>query len=381
MNLADKILEYRKKLGLSQEELSAKLGVSRQSVSKWESDQAKPEVDKLILLSQLFGISLDELITNTQPVSAPIVPKNISTKTLWKIGLAWVLSIVVLLYFFMTQINMLRSQNDGLVAQIHALNVSFDSTVNSFQATIDQLKSDLLAQNGLIEDYSTSTVESDYIKGSLTYRIRILPKASESTQGIILNVSFADGTSRSIETKLGDDQYYTGHVTVSAANGIANITLLISTDTGKVNQIMGTLAPFASPSIDVSINVTLHESDNILVFQKGNIELLQEILCSDQRDVFDGSYSLRINRNDAVSSVFSYTWGSNSTGTMCSQQEGTVELTGSILIPITKAFNVDFKIGDVLSVNLVWIADGKERSVPIETYTRNTDGTMTVFLH
>jgi len=381
MNLADKILEYRKKLGLSQEELSAKLGVSRQSVSKWESDQAKPEVDKLILLSQLFGITLDELITNSAPVSAPIASKSVSTKTLWKIGLAWVLSIMVLLYFFMSQINVLRNQNDGLVAQIHALNVSFDSTVNSFQTTINQLKSDLLSQNGLIEDYSTSTVESDYIKGSLTYRVRILPKASDSTRGIVLNVTFADGTSRSIETKLGDDQYYTGFVTVSAETGAANITLLITTSTDKVNQIMGTLAPFASPSIDVSINVSIQESDNILIFQKGNIELLQEVLCSQQRDVFDGSYSLRINRNDAVSSVFSYTWGSNSAETICSQQEDTVVLTWLKPIPVAKAFNVDFKIGDVLSVNLVWISEGKEKSLPIQTYTRNADGTMSVFFY
>ena len=108
MNLAQKILEYRKKLGLSQEELSEKLGVSRQSVSKWESGQAKPEVDKLVQMSQLFGISLDELITNSKPVSAPNSPKQLSSKNIRKIGLVWALSILILAYFFMTQISILR---------------------------------------------------------------------------------------------------------------------------------------------------------------------------------------------------------------------------------------------------------------------------------
>ena len=159
--------------------------------------------------------------------------------------------------------------------------------------------------------------------------IRILPKAPESTHGIILNVTFSDGTSQNIETKLGDDQYYTGYVTASAATGTANITLIISTDSGKVNQITGQLGPLATPAIDVSIKATLRKSDDILAFSKGNMELFLETLCSEKRDVFNGAYSLRINRNDAVSSVFSYTWVSNSSGTVCTQQEGTVVITGS----------------------------------------------------
>ncbi len=381
MNLAHKILEYRKKLGLSQEELSEKLGVSRQSVSKWESGQAKPEVDKLIQMSQLFRISLDELVINSKPVSAPNSPKQFSSKNIRKIGLAWALSILVLVYFFTTQINTLRGQNDSLVTQIRNLNHTLDSTVNSMQETINQLKKDILFQNGLVADYSESTIESDFISGSLTYMIRILPKVPESTHGIILNVTFADGSSQSIETKLGNDQYYAGYVTASAATGTANITLILSTDSGKVNQIAGILSPLATPAIDASIKATLHGSENILAFQKGNIELFLETLCSEKRDTFSGSYSFRINRNDAVSSVFSYTWDSNSSGTVCTQQEGTVVITGSTLIPVTKAFNVDFKIGDVLNVNLVWIANGMERSIPIQTYTRNTDGTMTIFFY
>ena len=62
MILADKIVENRKKNGWSQEELAEKLGVSRQSVSKWESAQAVPDLKKILQLSEVFGVSTDYLI-------------------------------------------------------------------------------------------------------------------------------------------------------------------------------------------------------------------------------------------------------------------------------------------------------------------------------
>ena len=62
MILADKIIELRKKSGWSQEELAEKMHVSRQSVSKWEGAQSVPDLEKIILLSQIFGVSTDYLL-------------------------------------------------------------------------------------------------------------------------------------------------------------------------------------------------------------------------------------------------------------------------------------------------------------------------------
>ena len=62
MILADKIIENRKKNGWSQEELADKLGVSRQSVSKWEGAQAVPDMKKIVMMSELFGVSTDYLL-------------------------------------------------------------------------------------------------------------------------------------------------------------------------------------------------------------------------------------------------------------------------------------------------------------------------------
>ena len=59
---ANRLLQYRKKHNLSQEELANKIGVSRQAVSKWERAEASPDTDNLILLAEIYGVSLDELL-------------------------------------------------------------------------------------------------------------------------------------------------------------------------------------------------------------------------------------------------------------------------------------------------------------------------------
>ena len=62
MILADKITALRKKAGWSQEELAEQLGVTRQSVSKWEGAQSVPDMDKVVQMSRLFGVTTDFLL-------------------------------------------------------------------------------------------------------------------------------------------------------------------------------------------------------------------------------------------------------------------------------------------------------------------------------
>ncbi len=69
MTIGEKITKLRVSLNMSQEQLAEKMEVSRQSVSKWEMDQALPQIDKVLQLCQLFEISTDELLQDTIPVS------------------------------------------------------------------------------------------------------------------------------------------------------------------------------------------------------------------------------------------------------------------------------------------------------------------------
>ena len=62
MEFNNKLYELRKQKGLSQEELANRLNVSRQTVSKWEVGESSPDMEKLVAISELFDISLDELV-------------------------------------------------------------------------------------------------------------------------------------------------------------------------------------------------------------------------------------------------------------------------------------------------------------------------------
>ena len=75
MTLGEKIQYYRKKNKLSQEELAARVGVSRQAVSKWELNDALPEVDKLAALAKAFGVTADELLSPAEPGEGTLPPE------------------------------------------------------------------------------------------------------------------------------------------------------------------------------------------------------------------------------------------------------------------------------------------------------------------
>ncbi len=68
IEIANRLVQLRKKNGLSQEELAAKLGLSRQAVSKWERAEASPDTDNLICLAKLYGVSLDELLKSDEDI-------------------------------------------------------------------------------------------------------------------------------------------------------------------------------------------------------------------------------------------------------------------------------------------------------------------------
>ncbi len=69
MNLGERLLALRKAKGLSQEEVAEKLNVTRQTVSKWETDGSTPDFDKIVPLCNLYGITADELLTGAKSES------------------------------------------------------------------------------------------------------------------------------------------------------------------------------------------------------------------------------------------------------------------------------------------------------------------------
>lgn len=116
---ADKLQKLRKAHGLSQDALAERLGISRQSISKWERGESTPDTDNLIALASVYGISLDELIGsgNTDvrkedkedtPMSSEnqqeIKKNNDLAKSMFKFPMPLIIVIVYLVLSFLTQL-------------------------------------------------------------------------------------------------------------------------------------------------------------------------------------------------------------------------------------------------------------------------------------
>jgi transcriptional regulator with XRE-family HTH domain len=68
MKIADRIQNLRKSKGMSQEELADRIGVARQAVSKWESELATPDLEKVVIMSDIFEVTTDYLLKGIEPV-------------------------------------------------------------------------------------------------------------------------------------------------------------------------------------------------------------------------------------------------------------------------------------------------------------------------
>lgn len=99
MALGERIRDERKKRGLSQEELADILNVSRQAITKWETDRGIPDIANLIRISEEFEISLDELIKGDNSVKRKIIYDN-SMKRWHLLVVVYLLAIVAYVAYF-----------------------------------------------------------------------------------------------------------------------------------------------------------------------------------------------------------------------------------------------------------------------------------------
>ena len=124
MQFPEKILQFRKALGLSQEQLAEQVGVSRQSISKWETGQSAPELDKVVAMSRVFGISTDELLGNVsqkQENPSPANPINdyIRANLLRRFfTLGWVTALVGVLALVLEWISLYYIRNATIALEV-----------------------------------------------------------------------------------------------------------------------------------------------------------------------------------------------------------------------------------------------------------------------
>lgn len=102
MNLGKKIAELRKKNNLSQEELAEKVGVARQTISKWETGDTTPDINQVKVISKIFNISIDELVDND--INNVIVEKVSNTEKLAGITIKILKVLGIMIIVFITLI-------------------------------------------------------------------------------------------------------------------------------------------------------------------------------------------------------------------------------------------------------------------------------------
>lgn len=107
MKFNEKLIMLRKQHNLSQEQVAEKLGVARQTISKWELGETTPEMDKLIMISELYNITLDELMKEENEGKVVNDPNNTNSQKLAGMtikilkGIGIFILIVAILYVFL----------------------------------------------------------------------------------------------------------------------------------------------------------------------------------------------------------------------------------------------------------------------------------------
>lgn len=98
--VAQQIKSLRTAKNMSQDDLAEKLYISRQAVSKWENGEATPDIDKLVQLAEIFGVSLDYLVLGKEP-EKEIVVEQLGKMNVWEFlaNYWWVLILIMIIAF------------------------------------------------------------------------------------------------------------------------------------------------------------------------------------------------------------------------------------------------------------------------------------------
>lgn len=257
--IGQRIARERKRLGLSQEALGEKLGVSRQAISKWESDAAIPEIDKLIVLSKLFGVSVGWLLgTEAEPNPAASESRGFTDEQLRMVeeivkrysqpaaaprkhsrwGKALMAGAVILALIL--SIKAVKDADQGIPdysGQISSLSSNFNSIQYQLQQ-LDQRLEELSEMEKLLESEMEKLLENDWSFAAIawddwngaTVTFSAVPKAWQEgdkaylvvrREGLLVKQALCqwDGTGCSAAVELSAEDGYEYYYMVSHADG------------------------------------------------------------------------------------------------------------------------------------------------------------------
>ncbi len=222
MKFNEKLIELRRKEGLSQEELGYKLNVTRQTVSKWELGQTTPEMDKLIELGKIFNVSVDNLINNseisknktTQIEDEPIINTENSKKEKNIKTIIIVIFVVIIISIIVRLTTILSIFNKTTSSQSNAENMFkniFDTALNIINKAADNMEQ---TDNEINIETNKDTNEMNNEINNVYNQFKEEENKRENEQDIRnFNFYFSNGTNNGFFVKSTLDKIITSNKT------------------------------------------------------------------------------------------------------------------------------------------------------------------------
>ena len=272
MTTGQRIALKRKEAGLSQETLGAELGVSRQSIYKWESDTALPEIDKLVALSRRFGVTVGWLLgveEAPETASAPdsgeltdaqlkmveeITARYIAALPAPKPRKKWpyVLAALMVLYAAHRAYQSIDRQFDGVYSRIGQMDSKMSNQVYSISGQVEEI---LKQQNALTADYGTELVSADLSKNAVTFSVYAVPKTY--VEGMRIEFSVDNGHNSNSKTVLSEpdqngqpvSEKFSAELTCELTDDIAITAVFVMPDGTRQTQPLQTYSGLYSGSL------------------------------------------------------------------------------------------------------------------------------------
>ena len=274
MTIGQRVAQERKEHGLSQEALGEALGVSRQSVYKWESDSALPEIDKLIALSKLFNVTVGWLLGVEEQEPAPpmegeeknahpggngngpgelteaqlkmveeIVDRYLAAqKPPKRRRWPFILAALVLVWGFYSLQTQLRNDRFNMQSQYNNLQNTINNVTRSVDGQIEgitnRVEEVLKSQNHLAADYGTEIVSADLLANTVTFRAHATPKTYTEGMSALFVVDNGE-VPVEVSAKLDGGQTFSAELTCKLTDGI-NISVVFITGDVRETQLLDT---------------------------------------------------------------------------------------------------------------------------------------------
>ena len=254
MKLCEKLYELRRAAGLSQEELAERLNVSRQAVSKWENGAAQPELSKLVELSRLYGVSVDELLSleeaekgdakaaSSVDASTPApaqetlaAPKKVRRQKLLLGAAAVCLALAVGLALYNNhRVKQLEWQVGSLQSQIMSVQSSLSSQIAGISSSVREAMEESATLTAQF-DYTVKRFDLDAYTCTVAFALR--PKTVQDDLAVSLRLRSLASDDGTTAVELVRDEYdvYRGEAVLSMND--AGFEATAAYDTGGERQL------------------------------------------------------------------------------------------------------------------------------------------------